>query len=159
MTKQELLLTYGGRILCSDYFYEAQHQPHHYRSTVASHSINTALFCITIYNVLRFFHIKLNLPALIIAALAHDLGILGRAEKYSSGYECLSGHPKDSVSVIQSIIPETDPGICDAIATHMFPLCRHIPHSREGWILSIADKFAAATDLFRHYTTAEFSFA
>ena len=91
MNRSELLITYGHRILESNQFANAKDQKHHFRTDVASHSINVALFCIAFYQLLSLFHIKLNLATLIIAALAHDLGIIGRREKFSSNYQCLKG--------------------------------------------------------------------
>lgn len=159
MSRDEILLEYGYRILESDLFIEARRQKHHLRTDVASHSINTALFCIAFYKILDFFHIKLNITLLVVAALAHDLGILGRSQKFSSNYECLKGHPKDSVATIQKLIPDIDTKVCDAIASHMFPLCPVIPNSKEAWLLSIADKCAACTDFFWHYAVPELAVA
>ncbi|MGN0414414.1 MAG: HD domain-containing protein [Agathobacter sp.] len=159
MSRNEILLTYGYRILECDLFADARMQKHHLRTDVASHSINTALFCIAFYKILSFFHIKLNIAMLVVAALAHDLGILGRSQKFSSNFECLKVHPKDSVTVIQGIIPNIDSKICDAIASHMFPLCPIVPNSKEAWLLSIADKCAACTDFFRHYGVPELAIA
>lgn len=124
MNRSELLITYGHRILESNQFANAKDQKHHFRTDVASHSINVALFCIAFYQLLSLFHIKLNLATLIIAALAHDLGIIGRREKFSSNYQCLKGHPKDSVAAVREIIPEVDIRVCDAISSHMFPCTR-----------------------------------
>lgn len=121
MNRSELLITYGHRILESNQFANAKDQKHHFRTDVASLSINVALFCIAFYQLLSLFHIKLNLATLIIAALAHDLGIIGRRENFSSNYQCLKGHPKDSVAAVREIIPEVDIRVCDAISSHMFP--------------------------------------
>lgn len=159
MNRSELLITYGHRILESNQFANAKDQKHHFRTDVASLSINVALFCIAFYQLLSLFHIKLNLATLIIAALAHDLGIIGRRENFSSNYQCLKGHPKDSVAAVREIIPEVDIRICDAISSHMFPLYPILPTSREAWILTLADKCATCTDLFRHYTVPQVSIA
>ncbi len=82
MNRSELLITYGHRILESNQFANAKDQKHHFRTDVASHSINVALFCIAFYQLLSLFHIKLNLATLIIAALAHDLGIIDEGKNF-----------------------------------------------------------------------------
>ena len=46
MNRSELLITYGHRILESNQFANAKDQKHHFRTDVASHSINVALYCI-----------------------------------------------------------------------------------------------------------------
>lgn len=155
MDRYEILTMYGNQILQNKLFEAASMQKHHFRTDVASHSINTAFFCIAFYRFLSIFNIRVNLSALIIAALAHDLGILGRKEKFSSGFECITRHPKDSVVTIMEIIPGVDPRICDVISSHMFPLCAEFPHSREAWLLSLADKCAACTDIFKHYRVSQ----
>lgn len=151
MKKNKLLFRYGRDILESEYFVEAEHQVHHLHSTVASHSINTALVCIVIYCILKRFQIKLNLSVLISAALAHDLGMIGRDQKYSSNAESYHEHPAESVAVLKMIRPKAGRGVCEAIATHMYPVNAKKPVSKEGWVLCIADKLAACTDWFCHY--------
>jgi len=155
MKKTDLIITYGKEILESPYFIQAKGQTHHLRTDVASHSINTAFFCIAFYNILKRLNIKINIAVLIVAALSHDLGILGRSEKFTRFGECLSTHPSLSVITVREIIPEIDTEVCDAISSHMFPFSRKLPSTNEAWLLSIADKCAAVTDFFFHYSIPE----
>lgn len=156
MKKRKLIiLEYGRHILESEYFAKAGKQTHHIKSDVASHSINTALFCVLVYKLFSLLNIKLNLEVLIVAALAHDIGILGRKEKFSTGHECITEHPVCSVDAIKEIEPDTDKRVCDAISSHMYPLGGNRPNSREGWVLTFADKYAACTDHFRHYKVCD----
>lgn len=150
MSKKNLLFQYGRDVLESEYFTVAEQQVHHLRSTVASHSINTALVCIAICCVVNHSRNRLNQPLLITAALAHDLGMVGRDEKYSSNIESYKEHPKESVRTMKTIRPDADRRICDAIETHMYPVTTKKPASREAWALCVADKIAACTDWFCH---------
>lgn len=152
MDKYSILCTYGSEILHSDLFAQAQTQKHHLRSDVASHSINTALVCVALWQLLKLLHIRVNPAILIVAALTHDLGMLGRKTKFHSGWQCLSSHPRDSVKILQARWPDTDSKVSEAVQSHMFPLYIGIPKSREGWLLTIADKLAALTDWFSHYS-------
>ena len=152
MSNKSILLKYGGDIIESELFCRGERQKHHFRSNVASHSINTALFCILFYKILSKLHIEINIAVLVVAALAHDLGIIGRDKKFSSNYRCLSGHPKDSVKSLHEIVPDADEKVCDAIQSHMFPLCTSVPNSKEAWILSFSDKCASFTDFFKKYS-------
>ena len=66
---------------------------------------------ILICYVLKKLGIKVKLPIVVVGALCHDLGMLGRAEKYESDKECHREHPKESVIVAQEILedlPEVD---------------------------------------------------
>lgn len=158
MDKYSILYTYGGDILRSDLFAQAEAQKHHLRSDVASHSINTALVCAALWRFLNYLHIRVNPAILIVAALTHDLGMLDRKAKFHSGWQCLSSHPKDSVEILQAQWPGTDRKVCEAVQSHMFPLYIGVPKSREGWLLTIADKCAALTDWFSHYSVNQIKF-
>lgn len=155
MSKYATLLTvYGSDILGSELFEKARLQTHHLTSDVASHSINTALFCILIYNLFRLFNVKLNIKLMVVAALVHDLGILGRYEKFASQKECLREHAGESITTVKRSFPEVDAQVYDVIGSHMYPIGDRVPDSREAWVLTIADKCAACTDFFRHYSVS-----
>lgn len=151
MSKNELIILYGKDILESEYFSGAKQQVHHLKSNVASHSVNTAIVCIVLYRVLTVFHIKLNLSMLIITALAHDLGMIGRDQRFSSNMEAYREHPRYSAQILQEIRPDIDKESCDAIASHMYPANEATPATKEAWILCLADKCAACTDWFCRY--------
>lgn len=149
--KNELIIRYGKDVLESEYFSGAKQQVHHLRSNVASHSVNTAIVCIVLYRFLTVFHIKLNLSTLIITALAHDLGMIGREQKFSSNLEAYREHPRCSAQILQEIRPDIDQQSCEVIASHMYPAGGAVPATKEAWVLCLADKCAACTDWFRHY--------
>ena len=82
----------------------------------------------------------------MIAALCHDLGIIGRDRKYQSDSECFQCHAADSVRVAQRLYPDIDAKTLDAIRCHMYPLTRTPPKSAEGYILIAADKFCSVSE-------------
>lgn len=151
MSKNELIFLYGKDVLESEYFSDARHQVHHLLSDVASHSVNTAIMCIVLYRILTVFHIRLNLPMLIITALAHDLGMIGREHRYSSNREAYREHPGYSAQILREIRPDIDKDSCEAVASHMYPANAVKPATKEAWILCLADKCAACTDWFCRY--------
>ena len=139
---------YGKEVLSSDEMAEAYEQTHHMLSTVGDHTIRVALSSVMICYALRKLHIKVNVPAVVIGSLCHDLGILGRSGKYSSAKECSREHPVDSVKVAREIVSDMPEGTEDIIERHMWPAGQSkAPNSVEGMVVSVADKYAAVRDL------------
>lgn len=135
------VLQYGAPIINTEEFHAALLQRHHLRSTVGLHSIRTAEAA---YAIGRLF--GEDAAPLIMASLCHDLGILGR-ERFRSGTECLKEHPIYSAEKAKKLMPNITETDIMAIKTHMWPLLSSIPKSREGWILSAADKIASVWDI------------
>lgn len=141
---------YGGEVLNSDEMQKAFEQKHHKRATVGEHSLRVTMSSMMLCYALRKLNIKVNIPAVIIAALCHDLGILGRGEKYSSAKECAEEHPKESVEIAKDIVKELPENTEDIIERHMWPAGdSKVPNSIEGAIVSAADKYAAIKDFVK----------
>lgn len=145
-----LLFSHGMDILLSDEFGEALVQTHHNVSTVASHTLGVAVVSLVICYLLTKLHIRTDAERMTRAALCHDLGILGRDEKYRNNVQCCMQHPKDSVEVVRKLVGEDDPVLENAVACHMWPLCLHPPKHREGVILSVADKISSCMEVAGH---------
>ena len=147
------ILRYGEEILRSDIMEQAFRQTHHRRCTVGDHTLRVARTSVRISHVLQRLHIRVDLQAVVIGSLCHDLGIIGRADKYSSVLECYRNHPADSVETARELLGDLPEGTAEIIRRHMWPLTiRSIPASREGFIVSAADKYSALVDLFRGST-------
>lgn len=139
---------YGGEILRSAEMKDAYGQTHHLWSTVGDHTLRVAMSSLMICYALRKLHIPTNIPAVVVGALCHDLGIMGRDEKYSSKKECSKEHPRDSVNVARTLVPELSDTSEEIIKRHMWPAGgSKVPNSKEGLIVSLADKYAAVKDL------------
>ena len=147
-----LLYKYGSDILQSEEFQKAFHQTHHKCMTVAEHSLGVALVSLRISEFLDRMHIPVKNRDLIIAALCHDLGILGRSDKYRNNVECCGRHPVDSLPIIREIVgdEEYDEIIENAVRCHMWPLTPIPPRHREGLILTAADKVSSVMERLGH---------
>ncbi|MCR5100053.1 MAG: HD domain-containing protein [Butyrivibrio sp.] len=143
---QAMLLFYGKDILFTKNFDDAFNQVHHGCSSVGYHSIGVALISIYIAIFLSKIGFEICMRNVVVAALCHDLGILGRYEKYKNNRECCSRHPKDSVEVYKALSEKLQLSDVDnervenAIRRHMFPLTPIPPKYIEGVIINIADK-------------------
>lgn len=143
-----LIKRYGSDILCSSEFKDALTQTHHHRSSVGDHSIHTARAGLTMCNVIRKAGIHVDERRLVRVSLLHDLGILGRHEKYSNSFQCGYRHPLDSAVTAKKLWSDIDPKSIRAIKSHMWPLSPTMPTSKEAFILCIADKATALGDRF-----------
>ncbi len=141
---------YGKDILGSDEFTEAYEQTHHMWSTVGEHTMRVTATSVFICYALKKLHIPTNVPAVVIGALCHDLGILGRYEKYRDNKECHQEHPHESVKVARELVSELSDTSADIIERHMWPAGGgKAPNSMEGVIVSVADKYSAVKDLVK----------
>ena len=147
--KDDLML-YGNEVLQSEEMKKAFEQTHHQWSTVGEHTLRVAFSSVMICYALRKLNIKVSIPAVVVGALCHDLGILGRSEKFSSAKECSREHPKDSVEVARGIVGEMPEKTEDIIERHMWPAGEsEVPNSIEGVVVSVADKYSAVKDLVK----------
>lgn len=152
-TLKQVILTYGMDIMATPEFQRAFEQEHHYHTTVAEHSINVAVAGVIMCVLLGRMHIDYDLESVVQAALCHDLGIMGREEKYHSEFECCMRHPVESVEVARRIIPDCSERTLGAIETHMWPARPGCPKTVEGFVVTLADKHAAIMEC-AHRTTS-----
>ena len=145
-TVEAELQEYGGKILRRPEFLMAFSQKHHHVTTVGDHSLRVAKASIRICGALSKLRIPIRKEDVVVGALCHDLGILGRHVKYKNNTVCRKMHPKDSVDVAKRILPELNENTEGIIRDHMWPFGGRRPKSREGLIVSLADKYAAVRD-------------
>ena len=147
---QSDLENFGRDILNSEEMRAAFQQTHHTRSTVGEHTRRVAEKSLAICYALDRLHIRTDISMVVKSSLCHDLGILGRDEKYESEKECSMRHPTDSVKVAENLVSNLSEKTKDIIIRHMWPKGQSkAPNSLEGIIVSIADKIAAVEDFFR----------
>lgn len=140
-----IMLEYGRKVLLSDEFKRSFHQPHHLNRTVGDHTLGVTAEAVRLCFEWGYED-EDTLKNVVTASLCHDLGILGRKEKYRNNAECLVRHPLDSVDEYIRITGERDERVIDSIKHHMFPLKPGLPKYKEGWILTFADKIAASLE-------------
>lgn len=147
--KRDLQL-YGDEVLKSEEMKEAFQQTHHRWSTVGEHTFRVAFSSVMICYLLKKLDIKVSVPAVVIGALCHDLGILGRDDKYTSSKEMSREHPKESVTVARGLVDDMPEKTEDIIERHMWPMGQSkAPNSIEGVIVSVADKYNAVKDVIK----------
>jgi len=149
---QEDILRYGGDILNSSAMQRAFTQKHHTLSTVGAHSMRVATRSLAICHALKKLHIQTDIPSVVTGSLCHDLGILGRDEKYRSSRECSRQHPLDSVEIANALTGGVTDKTADIISRHMWPVGKaKPPNSLEAAIVSAADKIATVEDFVKEY--------
>lgn len=139
---------YGRDILTSKEFAEAYEQTHHHKSTVAKHSLRVARDTIRVCEFLSRHGVEVDERKAVRAALLHDLGILGRDERFSSSYEMSRRHPIESAMKASKFEPVMDETMRQAIERHMFPVFAKPPTKPEAVAVCIADKMGSFQDLF-----------
>lgn len=144
------LLRYGRDILDSDIFASGFDQTHHYHTTVGDHTLNVALTSLEMVYRLERLHIHLDKRPIVAGALCHDLGIIGRHEKYKNDAICCQLHPLDSVKVARTLLKDLDPKTRKIISRHMFPMTPLPPTSLAGWVVDIADTVSTYRELTTH---------
>lgn len=113
--------------------------------TVGDHTLSVTAVAVRLCRSMNI-NDDITLRNVITAALCHDLGIMGRDEKFSSNAQCYVSHPEDSVNVYKTLTGKEDERIVDSINCHMFPIKPLPPKYKEGWILTMADKISAVME-------------
>lgn len=144
------LENYGNDVLESDEMKQAFEQTHHKKTTVGEHTVRVAMSSVMICYALKKMHINVNVPAVVVGSLCHDLGILGREKKYSSDKECHREHAKDSVEVAKELLDDLPEETEHIIERHMWPMGdSKAPRTLEGAVVSVADKYTAVKDIVK----------
>lgn len=137
-------------IVSTPRFQKSLAQKHHRDTTLGLHTLEVKKAAMKICRALDKLGVKTDENSVIAAALCHDLGMVGRDELYKNDVECWTKHSEDSVEAARKLIPDMDEKTEKAIRSHMWPLSKHIPTSREGWILVAADKYASTAGTLKH---------
>lgn len=135
----ELIEQYGIDILVSEPFMRVMGQKHHIFSTVGYHSIHVAYIMLMFSRIIR-----MDEREIIRASLWHDTGIYDRD---SFEHDMCMEHPNRSLSIAETedILSDIQR---DMIKNHMWPMSRHMPKTKEGFLITIADKWCAITEFF-----------
>ena len=142
---RDIIVKYGSDILCSDIFQETFGQTHHHTTSVGEHTLGVAAegvrFCIS-----HGLTDEKTLNNVVTSCLCHDLGIMGRDEKFKNSLDTLIWPPRHSAEVYMDMTGEDNERVLDSIRCHMFPLRMCIPRYKESWILVMADKIGASRE-------------
>ena len=150
------IIYYGSPVLHSDAFHRAFSETHHLRGSVSDHSLTVCIATVRICLFLQKAVFRINEKDLIQASLCHDLGMIGRSDKYRRRTEAWHSHPADSVAIARELLPDLSENAVSMIRTHMWPVSGSFPRSREAVILNAADKFASSADWVFFLTGKQF---
>lgn len=139
------IYTTGRDILDLEIFKNGYKQVHHKNTNVSNHCIRV---CYISLSICKKFSLRVDEERLIRGALFHDIGIIGRYSKYKNDFICCFKHPIDSYKIYVRNFGE-DKIIKDIVTHHMFPLVFIPMHTKEAFIVSVADKLAHFQEFFR----------
>ncbi len=140
------ILTIGEPVLSSELFHKGYWQTHHKICSVGEHTLNVTTVALAHAMRINRGEKKVREDVVILAGLCHDLGIIGRDEKYKNDFQCGQCHAGDSVICAKEILPNLDEMTIDSIQNHMWPVTKTPPHYREGFLILSADKFSATAE-------------
>ncbi len=143
---QKKIQRYGSAILHSESFDRAAHQRHHICGTVSEHTLTVCTIGLRIARLLNKAGFNVNEKDLVEGSLCHDLGMIGRDEKYNKQTKAWKMHPKESLKAAREIVPDLSQNAETMILSHMWPIGGPRPRSREAVILNIADKLGSLAD-------------
>lgn len=115
----------------------------HGRITTYEHSLAVAFKC---FEIVRDLRLRVDLHALLVAALLHDFYLYDWHEKDAShkwnGYHHAE-RARDNAARYFGVSDE----VGGMIYSHMWPLnLTHTPKSKEAWVLTLADKLCSAKE-------------
>ncbi len=157
--KDNRVQQYGEDILRSEEFGKALTQVHHYTTSVGEHSIETACMGLIVSDFFNRKGANIDEYKVVRICLLHDIGMIGRDERYENNYRCWLEHPVNSALEAGNIWQDIDEMSRDAIKGHMWPLSKHMPHSKEGFVLCLADKMASICGLLqvKHHRSSQYT--
>lgn len=113
----------------------------HLNTSRLQHSINVAYIC---YQFIK--NKNVNVLDTVRAALLHDFFLYDwRSEQPVKGNH-IAIHPQQALLTAKTIT-EVTPLMEDIILSHMWPVGRVKPKSKEAWIVSFADKISTMMEL------------
>ena len=138
------VLTCGKDILCSPGFQSERRFMQHGKTTCYTHSICVA------YVALRWaqlLHVQVNVRSLVRGCLLHDYFLYDWHDKNAAVERHTFNHPKVALANAERDFELNDLER-DIIRKHMFPLCFPFPKYRESWLITLADKTCAASEIW-----------
>lgn len=93
--------------------------------------------------------LKLNEKAATKGAVLHDLFYYDWRDGENGGWHKLHGykHPKYATLNAKELCPDISKKELDIITRHMWPLTLQLPNSKEGFVVSLSDKYCATMEL------------
>lgn len=140
----ERVLTCGADILASPGFQSERGFMQHGMTTCYTHSICVA------YVALRWaqlLHLDIDVRSTVRGCLLHDYFLYDWHDKSAAPNHHTFTHPKIALANAERDFALNDKER-DIIRKHMFPLCFPFPKYKESWLITLADKTCAASEIW-----------
>ena len=139
----------GRDIILTDEAQDMKNYIQHGTTSVFEHALAVAKFSVIFaINLESLFNVRIDRESLVRGALLHDY-FLYDWHKPSEKRRGLHGFTHPSIACENAIRDfNITPIEQDIIKHHMFPLTFFCPHSWEGWIVCMADKWCALCETF-----------
>lgn len=145
----EQVLNFGRDILCSEHMQSERNFMQHGTTDCFTHSICVAYMALRVAEVL---HIKnFDRKSLVRGCLLHDFFLYDWHIKENACKFHTFMHPIVALKNAEKEF-ELNEIERDIIRKHMFPLCFPFPKYRESYIITIADKCCAASEIWHLYS-------
>ena len=130
-------------IITSSQVQSMRNIPHHIGMTCYEHSVFVSYISFRIARKLGLDHV-----AAARGGLLHDLYLYNSDERETLGFSHCFVHPKQALKNAASLccLSEKEENI---ILSHMWPLAKTAPKSREAFLVSFADKYCATAETMR----------
>jgi len=123
----------------------------HYKCTRLQHSINVSYYSFYIAKLLRLDYISVAK-----AGLLHDLYFYEKASGFKENVKMLRQHPKEALKNALEIC-DLNEKERDIIKRHMWLITIRPPKYKEGYIVTLVDKYCAAKEFFSSVFSKNFS--
>lgn len=141
------IYTLGQKLIDTTFFQASKNQVHHKKVTLFDHTMAVTRRAVKLCDLLEKKGKEINRQSVILAALCHDIGMIGRDVKYKSDFEAWGKHPEESAKLTREFFPDIEDQTLEIIRKHMWPLTTALPTCREEWILIQADKVTSYHDI------------
>ena len=141
------VVKYGADVLDSASHQSCAKYIQHGTTNIQDHTISVACMCVKltrVFHLQKYDHYDLIRGALLHDYFLYDWHVKDENRKGLHGYT----HASEAVQRAAEDFSVT-PRMASAMKTHMWPLNIAIPHTREAWILTTADKICSFNEIFR----------
>ena len=140
----ERVLTCGADILRSAGFQSEREFMQHGMTTCYTHSICVAYIALRWAQLL---HLEIDVRSTVRGCLLHDYFLYDWHDKTAAVDHHTINHPKIALANAERDFELNDIER-DIIRKHMFPLCFPFPKYHESWLITLADKTCAASEIW-----------
>jgi uncharacterized protein len=137
-------INYVSDIVCIPEYQLLKNYTHHYYTNRYQHCLNVAW-----YSFLMSRKLHLNVRSCTRGAMLHDFYLYENIHTKEEVKKHIQTHPKVALENAQRFIRLDDVEI-DCIVHHMWPRVKGKPKTKEGYIVTVADKYAASLEVCSH---------